>query len=136
MKVLCYISSTLRTFEGVEGEIRAAAPWTEQRTFRTLEGLTEELCRPTSAPTLALLLPGRMEEIEGLVAIRHLFRGTPLILILPDREARSRALGYKLTPRFLAYADDDFSEVMAVMGRILEQYKKNGLVREQESLWN
>jgi hypothetical protein len=136
MKVLCYISPTLKAVEGVQGEIRAAAPCAVHRTFRTLEDLLDAVCRPASAPTLVLLFPGHPEELEGIVSIRHLLKGTPVILILPDREERSRTLGYRLTPRFLAYADGDFSEVVAVMERISEQYRKNGLTRERETLWD
>jgi len=67
-------------------------------------------------------LAGNKEDLQNLVAIRHLLSGKPFILILPDRRDGTTAIGHSLGPRFLTYADGNLAEVVAVLEKMIENY--------------
>lgn len=64
---------------------------------------------------MTILLPADIEELMRIIALQNLFGDIPIILILPDRQKNTIALGHKLRPRFVAYADGDFSDVATVL---------------------
>jgi hypothetical protein len=47
-----------------------------------------------------------------------LLRDVRIILILPNHEDETVVMGHRLEPRLLTYADGDFTDVSAVLGRI------------------
>ncbi|MCD6199973.1 MAG: hypothetical protein J7K15_15635, partial [Deltaproteobacteria bacterium] len=58
-------------------------------------------------------------------SVRDLIWDLRLILILPDREAGTIAKGHILRPRFLTYLDSDFTEVAAVLKKMLSNTDGN-----------
>jgi len=42
-----------------------------------------------------------------------------LILVLPDDDMETISLGHALRPRFVTYAESDFIDISAVLGKIL-----------------
>ena len=59
------------------------------------------------------------EELDRLSAIRALLWGARSILLLPDRDEDTVALGLDLRPRFIGYLDEDFNNVVHVLHRML-----------------
>ncbi len=53
-----------------------------------------------------------------LDSIRNLLFDARLILILPDREKDTIKKGFSLYPRYMAYADDDYKDVAAVLKKM------------------
>ncbi|MCE5272889.1 hypothetical protein LLH00_16540 [bacterium] len=78
---------------------------------RLSEPLQERLC--------VLLYAENEADLSFFVAHAGRLMDFKLVLILPrpGREILSR--GLKLCPRYIGYADDDFSEVTAVLRKIL-----------------
>jgi len=64
---------------------------------------------------IAVLVPANRSELTDIIALKNIFGDIPIILIIPDRENDTIALGYKLRPRFITYADSDFLDVAAVL---------------------
>jgi hypothetical protein len=67
---------------------------------------------------VALLQLKNKNELTDIFLLKNLLGNIPIILVLPDRENNTIALGYKLCPRFIAYADSDFLDVASVMIKI------------------
>ncbi len=65
--------------------------------------------------SIAVLLPADKSELTAIIALKNIFGDIPIILVMPDRENSTISLGYKLRPRFIAYADSDFLDVAAVL---------------------
>ena len=58
-------------------------------------------------------------ELDKLVFLRDLFEDVRLILILPQRSAETIAKAHLLRPRFITFADNDISEIPAVLEKML-----------------
>jgi len=54
-----------------------------------------------------------------MLGIRDLLAETKIILLLPDRKRATVSKGHNLYPRFLTYMDGDFSDVAAVLQKMV-----------------
>jgi hypothetical protein len=61
------------------------------------------------------------EDLENIVAIQNLLFDSRIVLILPDREEDTMALGYILRPRFVSYRDSSFKDVGAVLNKMINR---------------
>jgi hypothetical protein len=61
-----------------------------------------------------------------LDSIRNLLFDAKLILILPDREKDTIKKGFSLYPRYMAYPDDDYRDVAAVLKKMHLNYNLEG----------
>jgi hypothetical protein len=57
-------------------------------------------------------------ELQGLIECREWLRDSRLILVLPDEEMETVSRGHVLRPRFITYAESDFIDVSAVLGKM------------------
>jgi hypothetical protein len=70
-------------------------------------------------------LASSREDLEAILSIVELFYDLRIILILPDRKKETISKGLKLYPRYLSYADGDFSDVAAVLEKMLGHLNTN-----------
>ena len=89
--------------------------------YDELSQLTTALHQPKIRSRIAVLFPGDRDELIALVALRHLFIDTQIILILPNEYPQTISYGYALLPRYISYADSDFADVAAVCSRLTER---------------
>ncbi len=89
--------------------------------YRTLDTLSERLHQPTPDVKAAVLVAARQEDLLILMTLRPLLDGLRTILILPDRQANTVALGHQLRPRFLSDVDSHFLDVIAVINKMAEE---------------
>jgi hypothetical protein len=75
---------------------------------------------------IAVLLPADKNELTDILSLQKLLGDIPLILILPDRENNTIAMGYKLHPRFITYADSDFLDVATVVMKMKTKMEADG----------
>jgi hypothetical protein len=87
--------------------------------FHSIEGLRNRLLRTTYDDGIVVLIADSREELSKLLPILHLFRRVRIILVLPDRKPETIKIGYQLEPRFLSFIDQGFSEVKAVLKKML-----------------
>ncbi|MBF0510583.1 MAG: hypothetical protein HQK57_16890 [Deltaproteobacteria bacterium] len=62
----------------------------------------------------------------GLLLIRDLLLDVKMILILPDKEENTVAVGHALYPRYMTYADGDLQDVVEVIKKCLTISARNG----------
>ena len=87
--------------------------------YRTIKRFSERFYLPRDSMSIAVLHARSKRELVDIVSLGHLFDDVRVILILPDWEDETIALGHRLRPRFLTFGDDDFTEVLAVLGKML-----------------
>ena len=87
--------------------------------FTTLKAFSQRLRQPLSRPTVTILLPADERDLDNLVSIHDFLLHLPIILILPGQSHDLVTKGHSLRPRFLAFADSDFSDVAAVLTKML-----------------
>lgn len=120
MNVLYYAKVEKGPGEQLQRLIEALVPQEKREVYRTIGSLYRRLCRPNDCPTVAVILAATREDLLDILSIRDLLLEVRIILILPDREESTIALGHTLRPRFLSYIDGDVTEVAAVLAGCLE----------------
>jgi hypothetical protein len=88
------------------------------RTVKELEDNLRELSHKITA--VAILQVGK-EKLLHLLPIKELFEDTSIILILNNKDEETIALGHRLRPRFITYADSDFLDVASVLIKMKEK---------------
>jgi hypothetical protein len=117
MNVLVY--STGKQGERLQRLIRDLVPKERLEIYDTFKGFSERLHRSMDDIPVAVILAASEEDLLTVLSISHLLYDVRFILILPDREDITVAIGHSLRPRFMSYADSDFREVTAVLGKMI-----------------
>ena len=92
-------------------------------TYHTISSLSERLHRPALNFPIVILLAMNREDLENIVAIQNLLFDSRIVLILPDREEDTMALGHTLRPRFVSYRDSSFKDVGAVLNKMINRHE-------------
>jgi hypothetical protein len=74
----------------------------------------------TGHEDIALLYASTSKDLDDLVACRDLFSNLRLVIVLPDGEEVTIAKGHLLRPRFMSYLDSGFSDISAVLQKMLK----------------
>ena len=117
MNVLVY--STGKQGERLQRLIRDLVPKERLEIYDTFKGFSERLHKPMDEIPVAVILAASEEDLLTILSISHLLYDVKFILILPNREDITVAIGHSLRPRFVSYADSDFREVTAVLGKMI-----------------
>ncbi len=117
MNVLLY--STGDAGERLQEMVRNLVPKDKLEVYRTLDGFSERLRKPMDDIPVAVILAASEDDLLTNLSISHLLYDVRFILILPDRDDPTVAIGHSLRPRFLGYKDSDFREVTAVLGKMI-----------------
>ncbi len=92
--------------------------------FNSFENLESRLFKPNFGETIVVLHLTDKKELSSALSIKDLLNDKKLILILPDREASTMSQGHSLYPRFVSYADKDFSDVEDVLNKMIENNRR------------
>ncbi len=93
--------------------------------FNSPDSLTTRLAQIRKDQTIVVLLIATQKELAAVLSFHEFLEGTKLILILPDREDKTISNGHKLYPRYVSYADSDFSDVGAVLKKMIANTRHN-----------
>ncbi|MEW6379371.1 MAG: hypothetical protein AB1611_07165 [bacterium] len=125
MKLLYYATSIEGAGERLQKIIEALIPEEKREVYRTIGHLSHRLRQPMINHSVVVLLAATREDLSDILSIRDLFGDLRLIVILPDHESKTIAIGHSLRPRFLSTIDSDFSEVAAVLDKIFERERQD-----------
>jgi len=119
MTVLIYSTKTGDAEKRILSIIEPRFSETSSHFFRTISALQSALRRPREDMIIVILVATSTKELEDLLSIRDLLEDIRIILILPNSDQETITDGLKLRPRFLTSCDSDFSDVAAVLRRML-----------------
>jgi hypothetical protein len=117
MNVLFY--GTGAAGERLEQILRGLVSEDNLEICKTFDGLSERLRYPKEDTPVAVILAENEDDLLMILVISRLLYDLRFILILPDRDEPTIAIGHSLRPRYLSYSDSDFSDVAAVLGRMI-----------------
>jgi hypothetical protein len=112
VKVVYYAESTAPPALRIAMVIEAMAPGHAIR-YHNLWSFVGFLGRGPDREKVAVLLLDGEEQLLCIYAIKHILWRIPFLLVLPDREKETRALGLRLRPHALCYIDSQASVVRA-----------------------
>ena len=121
MILVYYGTLTDRARERLQGVIEGLVPKEELEVYGTIGELARRLRQPVGDVNMAVLLAATWEDLSQILSVCDLLCYVRIMLILPDQEEDTIAKGHSLQPRFVTYADSDFLDVAAVLGKILRR---------------
>jgi len=86
--------------------------------YFSLAGLETRLKQPAVGEDLILLAPGSREELQKILGMAGFLGDQRIIVVAPDRQPETIATSHRLRPRFLAYLNDDWETLEAVLEKI------------------
>ena len=122
-------------FEHSEGKrfqhtVESLVTYGKKEIYHSIEDLKECLRQPLYDEIITVFLIADQNDLSDIISIHHLLRNNPLVLILPDHEETTVSEGHKMHPRFVSYIDSDFSDVAAVLNKMIHR-TKNGKISER-----
>ena len=120
MKILLFISEAGRkTFARLEKMITDMVPKYCLHMSHSITDLSRKLRTPWQKYEIAVFAAAGNQELEDLISLQSWVEDLRMILILADRENKTIARGHLLRPRFLTFADGNFKDVTAVLGKTI-----------------
>ena len=113
--ILFYAADNNRVVETLEHQL---ADYRINR-CRCFDTMVKRLRTPRHGLEVALVVVTGRDEMAHLSGIRNLFRDLRLVVVLPRRDDGTVAWAHTLGPRFIAYADNGYQQVGAVMEKMI-----------------
>jgi len=113
--ILFYAAENNRVVGTLEQQL---IPYRVHRCF-SFSTVEKRLRRPGHGFFVAVMIVRDNEEMDQINAIGNLIRDVKLILILPVHDRAMVSKAHKLGPRFIAYADNGYDKVGAVMEKMM-----------------
>ena len=88
--------------------------------FHSFESLEIRLGRPILDETIVVMHITSKKQLLQALSIKEYLHSMKLILILPDTDSHTVLIGHKLYPRFVSYTNSDFSDVRAVLKKVVD----------------
>lgn len=120
MQVLLYTKSKDSSEDSLRRILESVVPKKNIGVCQTVKDLFERLVPAPKNGTILLLSLSSKEDLIDLLPINNLLFEVRTILVLPDRNDETVALGHALRPRFLSYRDGNFMDVRAVLSKMVE----------------
>lgn len=87
----------------------------------TVQDFVEKLSKPLDKEIFAVFMAQEEDDLVDLYVMREGLIGIPLILVLPDHERLTMAMGYGLPPTFTYFMGDDLAKVGDALRELLKQ---------------
>ena len=107
---------------GLEAALRRDLPGLRIKKYIEISMLIERLRRPGLGDGLIVIIAADRRTLDNVVSFGSFLLGRRVILILPDHDPATVAKGHSIGPRFISYADGDFGDVTAVVGKMIGRY--------------
>jgi hypothetical protein len=119
VKIFFYSSMREEPGMGIGAMLKTLAPEGGVEVYRSIEELAHGLHRLYDYDTIVILRARDREELWRFISLHDLLRGFRIILLIPDREEETISLAHRLRPRFLGTSEEDFSDILSVLRKML-----------------
>jgi hypothetical protein len=120
--ILIYSIAQDETYKRLRGALNCLGLHQPSTVCQSVSALSDHLKKRSSLrPVIILISIVTKAELDEITAIHTpaLFREAKVILILPNHQSDMVHTGFSLQPRFLTFADSDFSEIAKVLAKML-----------------
>jgi hypothetical protein len=120
MEILFYSPSDNESGDRVKQVLDELMPHGKVESHRQITGFVQRLRMPSSDLQILIFMPANRSELFAASSLLEEMQGIRLILILPDRENETLSMAHHLRPRFVTYANGDYSELKEVLKKMLK----------------
>lgn len=122
MKVVVYLSGqNVASANKLHRVAAAAVPPAQLEIIYCYDRLCARLRKASQEIVIVVLLAIDETQLLRLVALKSLMDNVHTIIVLPDRKTETVNMGHQLQPRLIAYNDDNFNDVAAVLSQMIEK---------------
>lgn len=120
MRILCYEAPGGEKGREFIGIVKTSVPEAHVEYYATIRGFAERLRQKLDTKTIAIVRASSDHELIDLYFVQHLLSRVVLVLLLPDQERLTIAMGHRLHPCFMCTVDGDpleFQEALESIAR-------------------
>jgi hypothetical protein len=117
--ILFYVKGVNKIDREFEKAVVESLHQDQIETCRSLEEFLAKLRIAQRDVLVALLLASDRQDLRDIILVKPFLGNVRSVLVLPDRDEETIALGHTLLPRFIAYRDGDWYETAAVLEKML-----------------
>lgn len=121
--ILFYAAENSRVVES----LKALLAGLQVKRCRSLKALANCLRKPCHGLQIGLLVVSDIDEMFEIVELHSLIRDLRLVLVLPGRDPKMVVMAHKLVPRFIAYADNGYEQIGAVLAKMIHASRKKSI---------
>jgi hypothetical protein len=134
-KVVYFIPEGTGSPGWFQNMVDSLRPFAATEAARSLNDLGKQLLpRADESRPIAIVLAPTKADLQSLLKVRELFENTRLILVLSDADEETVALGHRMRPRFIGYLTNGFTEIAAVVRKMVSEPRSGRSIRERRSL--
>jgi|WetSurSiteA1Bulk_404760.scaffolds.fasta_scaffold145382_2 hypothetical protein len=122
--ILVYANDANGAKETLREVVQSTVPAASVEVYNSVESLSERLSSPLAGYTVIVILANTKQDLMEILSLQSLLFDHRVILILPDKEPDTMAIGHRLRPRFVSFRDGDFSDVGAVLQKMISPHSQ------------
>lgn len=126
MNILCCASTPAMLEKISKAAIALSVDGVGIELYKSIEEVYSRLCNPGSSARVLILCPKNNKEMEKVISLQDVLSRVKIILILPKRDKNSVKLAYRIFPRFMAFADEDFTSITMVLQKMSSSFAEAG----------
>ncbi len=129
VNILLYLPPTQSAGDKLQATVESVVMRENMVIVYNIDNIFQILSQPMHGIAAAVILVSTDQELIELQKFKEMILRIPTILILPDQNRETLTKGFVLRPRFLTYADGDFSDVRDVFRNIVGKVNISGINR-------
>jgi len=103
----------------LKAAVHTVLPGKYVETFGALEALEKRLHHFPNKIDVGIFFPADKAQLSRLLSFKAFLRDVRIILVLPGGGSDLISQGHRLRPRFVTQTDSDFSDVAAVLAKMI-----------------
>ncbi|HTP78843.1 MAG TPA: hypothetical protein VMM57_00415 [Bacteroidota bacterium] len=119
MKILVYTPWGNPSADRLSQALDEVIPGGAAEVHRQVTSFVQRLRMPSSDLDMLILMPANRQELLAVSVFLSRPPNLRLVLILPDRDKETIAMAHTLRPRFVTYANGNYSELREVLKKML-----------------
>jgi hypothetical protein len=133
-KVILFIPEDTEQPAGLSEMLGCISVFAVTEIVRSLGDLSREiLSQVHRRRPVVIVVPLTRADLENLVNVCERFENSRIVLVLPDADEQTVALGHRMRPRFVGYLGNGLAQITEVVRKMLVgsdpagQYARGGL---------
>ena len=119
MSVILYAPPGNSSGDRLQRVVEGLVPDKKIEIYRSIEKLFRRLRQPFYRELIGAFQVADQQELSEFLAHRDMLNDLRFILVLPDNKKSTVSKALKLYPRYISYVDGNFSDVAAVLQKML-----------------
>ncbi len=120
LNVILYVRDS-DILKAIEEAFSRVIPAVRIEFCRTIETFVESLRKLAYDRTVAVIVVTDRSDLENITSLQRFLLTLRTILVLPDGDDQMVAMAHSLRPRFVSHHEDDFTNVVAVLNKMLAE---------------